>query len=455
MHADMAEDADRLATAAAERLRTGDRDGARHLYRCLLTLHPADWRALQGVGIVAYGAGQPEEALGTLARARIAQPDQPNPLSNLAVVLGSAGRHEAALRHLQDAVAAVPDRAELHYNLGNALERLHRFEEATAAFRRALHLRPGHVEAGWNLGLILLRLGRYSEGWPYYEWRWLRPGMPVERRTIPAWTGERFDGRTLLLYSEQGLGDALQFIRFLPLVQRRGTDIVVECQPELISLLAAQPGAPRIVPRRAPAPQAALQASIASLPTIFGTTLDSLPAAPPYLHAPDGPSPPLPEHGLRVGVVWASSSTDRSCPLPLLASLATVPGVAAVSLQKGPAAAELGGGGVPLPILDMAPHIEDMADTARIVAKLDLVITVDTSVAHLAGALGRPTWLLLPHLADWRWLVEREDSPWYPTMRLFRQWTPGAWNEVVDRVRAALERQTACPPTGTAEPRSP
>lgn len=425
-----------LAAAAAEFQHSGQFGRAWRVYKRLAELDPADWRGLHGMGVVTYRTGRTAPALGLMAWALRASPCQPAALASTGTMLGAVGDREAAARHLAVAVSAAPAVAEYHYNLGNALQRLHRFEAAATAYRRALRLKPDMVEAGWNMGLVLLRLQRFAEGWPYYEWRWRRPGFPTERRHRPTWRGEPLAGRTLLLHSEQGLGDAMQFIRFLPAARASGADIIIECQPELVRLFQAQPGMPLVVPRGSEPPVADAQASIASLPFIAGACTGNLWSG-PYLKAPDGPPTPLPPGKLRVGLVWACSPNDpsRSCPLPLAATLANVPGVVLVSLQKGPAA-ELTGIGVP--ITDFAPQIHDMADTARIVAALDLVVSVDTSVGHLAAAMGRPTWLLLPHLADWRWHTVEDSSPWYPSMRLFRQPAPGDWNSVISHVRTAL-----------------
>ncbi|HYG89647.1 MAG TPA: tetratricopeptide repeat-containing glycosyltransferase family protein [Azospirillum sp.] len=405
----------------------------------------------QMLGALAYRQKRFGLSADFFRQAALLMPGDFKARSNLATALNALGCHGAAAAHLRNVLAAMPELAAAHYNLGNTLQRLHRFDGAAACYQRVLALDPEHVDAHWNLALVLLRMGRFGEGWPEYEWRWRRPGTPVEHRNAPAWDGGPLDGRTLLLVCEQGLGDTIQFARYLPLAAARGGPVILRCQPELRRLLSGFPGVARIITRDEPLPAFDVQSSLMSLPGLFGTSPDTIPNRVPYLPGPDGPGPVLPDGdarkaapggGLRVGVVWGSSPTDpsRSCPLDTLLALGRLPGVRLFSLQKGSHAADLGRTPDAGCIEDLSDRIHDMADTAAIVRQLDLVVTVDTSVAHLAGALGRPTWILLPHLADWRWLVDREDCPWYPTARLFRQTTPGDWGGVFARVLPALEQ---------------
>ncbi|WP_407160585.1 glycosyltransferase family 9 protein [Bradyrhizobium sp. STM 3557] len=298
-----------------------------------------------------------------------------------------------------------------------------------------------------NHSLLLLLSGDLKNGFATYcRWRGL---VESEHRIIgPEWQGDSFVGRTLLLYSEQGVGDALQFIRYLPMVAAKGGTIVLQVQPALVSLLRGLQGV-SVIRRGAALPRFDLQLPLMHLPHVFGTTLDSIPAEIPYLHA----DPEKVEtwrravgdvDALKVGVVWAGSPTHkgdrhRSMSADAILPALIMPGVQLYSLQKEPRAADL-------PVLarlqsnviDLAPELGDFADTAAAISALDLVIAVDTSVAHLAGAMGRPTWTMLPYAPDWRWLRDREDTPWYPGMRLFRQQAPQAWSGVIARVSAEL-----------------
>lgn len=408
------------------------------LCRAVLADHPEEARAHHLLGLVLLQDGQAEAALPSLRRA--AATGDTAALAALATALRSLGHIDEAVKAAQAATRARPDNAELRVNLGNALQEARRFDDAIAAYGAALAQSPDLVAAHVNRGLALLRAGRYAEAWPEYEWRWQRPGVPVHYRRFPAWQGEDLDGRTLLLYLEQGFGDALQFVRYLPRVLRRGGTVVMECASPLERLFAANLPGVTVFRHGTPPPDFDLQASLPSLPAIFRSTLDDLPAPVAYLRAPDdGPTlPPLPRP--RIGLAWAGSAAhagnlQRSLSVTDLADIVARPGRAWVSLQVGPRAAEAAS----LPgITDLSPLIGDFADTAALIEQLDLVVTVDTAVAHLAGALGKPVWILLPWHADWRWLDGREDSPWYPTARLLRQPAPGAWDPVLQRLAQDL-----------------
>jgi hypothetical protein len=271
----------------------------------------------------------------------------------------------------------------------------------------------------------------------------------LQKFSGPEWQGESFAGRRLLLFSEQGIGDALQFIRYLPRVAARGGEIVLQVQPSLVSLLKSLQGV-TVIARGEPLPPLDLQLPLMDLPHVFGTTLDSIPADVPYLHAETTRIETWRRDfrdvaALKVGVVWAGSATHKGDRYRSLAAEAVLPrlvmpGVQLYSLQKEPRPSDAPVlAGLGSDVIDLAPRLGDFADTAAAMAVLDLVISVDTSVVHLAGAMGRPCWVLLPYAQDWRWLRDREDSPWYPSLRLFRQQKPQAWDRVLTRVAAALE----------------
>ena len=379
---------------------------------------------------------------------------------NLGAALREAGRAEQARQVLQQLVADHPQDSTAQAALGDVLADLGQADEAVALLRRAVELDPRRRELREQLGHALLLAGRYDAGWVHYEARRHDPRRlrhrfeAPDRFEQPLWDGRPLQGQTLLLTAEDGLGDTLQFARYAGLAAGREARVVLECQPGLQRLLATAPGVHQVVPRGQALPaEFAAHAPLMSLPGILGTELHSVPADTPYVQAdPDlarrwGDTLSAAGPALNVGLCWRGSerytrNEARSVPLATLASLGELPGVRLLNLQRGPGLAQLED--LPrdpfylLPPLDRGPH--KFADSAALMQHLDLVITCDTSVAHLAGALGRPVWLLLCTTPNWRWLLQREDSPWYPAMRLFRQRRPGDWGGVVDRVRQALCR---------------
>jgi hypothetical protein len=327
------------------------------------------------------------------------------------------------------------------------------WQEMFDAFDRALDVAPDHAGAHWNLAWELLRHGRLSEGWSHYEWRWKWDGFGDRPRGFPQpqWDGACLEGKRILLHAEQGLGDAIQFARYAPLVAARGGRVVLEVPRPLVRLMGSLDGVETVLARGDRLPAFDCHCPLMSLPHVFGTTLETIPSEVPYLSAPRR-APAVAGQGsgrLRsIGLVWAGSpgharDERRSIALDLFAPLTQIEGLRWHSLQKGPAAAALVTPPPGLTIVNLGASIGDFADTAAMVASLDLVISVDTSVAHLAGALGTPVWILVPAKSDWRWLIDRDDSPWYPTARLFRQHTERDWGSVVDQVRHALRNLPA------------
>jgi hypothetical protein len=313
--------------------------------------------------------------------------------------------------------------------------------------------RPNNAELHWNLSLALLSDGRLKEGFDEYEWRWQYDNFPSKRRDFrqPAWAGEAFDGRTLLLHTEQGVGDVLQFLRFLPMIVERkgvGGRIVLECHDTLLSLMEGFPGIDAMIRRFDPPPPFDVHLPLLSAPRVLGIdTLERLPNAVPYLPVPPGPDLPVPEADparLKVGFVFGGNpqfpnDRVRSTRLESWMPLFGIEGVQFFSLQKGDREPELAA--APADVVRLNERLDSFRDTAVALGKLDLVITTCTSVAHLAGALGRPFWVVLSRNADWRWLVGRDDSPWYPSARLFRQAELGDWDGVFARVAAALREE--------------
>jgi tetratricopeptide (TPR) repeat protein len=361
------------------------------------------------------------------------------------------GDVEGALSSYQEALRLDRRLVKARFNLATLLKDHGRFTDALAEFYEVVRLAPDHADAHWNLAVLFLMLGDLGSGWREFSWRFMKSELPPVRKwqDHELWDGSPLNGRTILLYGEQGLGDTLQFVRYAPQVAARGGKVMVEVQsPSLVSLVSGVAGVSQVVPAGEALPQFDLQASLLDLPGIFGTELGSIPAEVPYLHADPALAPGaqalVPRDGsFRVGVVWCGNpnhqnDTNRSVTPEILAPLAGVPGVKFYSLHYGEESADLERKSA-LPLVNLSHAIRDFSDTASLAVELDLVITVDTSMAHLCGGLGLPVWVLIPFIPDWRWLLERDDSPWYPTMRLFRQQSAGEWHDVVLRVRGALE----------------
>ncbi|WP_432808935.1 tetratricopeptide repeat protein [Pantanalinema sp. GBBB05] len=428
---------------------SGQLETAENYLRRVVTLSPQFAQAWGNLGGVVQQRGRVEEAIGYYQQAIALDPLYADAHQNLAVALQEQERLEEAIVHCQQAIALKPQIADLYYNLGFMLRRLNRLEEAIVQYRQAIQRRPDFVEAHKNLGHALLLQGKFPEGFVEYEWRWQQKHWSRRPFTQPEWDGSPLNGKTILLHAEQGFGDTMQFVRYATLVRDRGGRVIVEAQSALLRLLQTAPGIEQLVAQDTPLPAFDVHAPLLSLPRILGTTLDTVPAHIPYFQAPDS-LPHLPisssSSSLKVGITWMGNphhknNRYRSCSLMDFQSLFDLPDIQFYSLQKGEAEAELRNR-PELPVQDLSPHLQDFADTAAAIAQLDLIITIDTSVAHLAGALGKPVWLLLSFAPDWRWMIDREDSPWYPTMRLFRQTAPGDWAGVFDRLKPALIAQT-------------
>lgn len=316
-------------------------------------------------------------------------------------------------------------------------------------YRRALFQCPDNVAARVNLAKLLLLQGDFIAGWHAFEWRWRQPETILRPRPVAGrlWTGEPIEGASILLHAEQGYGDAIQFVRYVPLVAAAGGRVILEVPRPLSRLMRSAAGPVEMIERGEPAPRTAWHCPLMSLPFVFGTTPATIPRTVPYLRAPapeaEAWSSRLRGPGLRIGIVWAGSPAHRndrrrSLPPALLTPLSEIGGATFVSLQK--TEADAFADGLPFPCVNAGAELSDFAVTAGIVDSLDVVVSVDTAVAHLAGALGKPVWILLPFAGEYRWLLDREDSPWYPTARLFRQPAPGDWVSVITRVAQELKR---------------
>jgi tetratricopeptide (TPR) repeat protein len=432
----------------------GRPDEAAICFREALRLCPDSYEAHSNLAAVLQSQGRLDEAVASFQAALRLRPDFAQAHFYLGNALQLQWRLDEAMRCFRESLRLQPEYAEAYNNLGNILKELGRPDEAVAAFSEALRLRPDFPEAHFHLGLTLLLIGRFEQGWAEYEGRRRCLGFKDRAFRRPLWDGAPLGGQPILLYAEQGLGDTLQFVRYASLVQERGGHVVLECPPPLVPLLATCPGINRLVAHGSELPEFAAQASLLSLPGTLGTTLGTIPARVPYLHAD-----PRRRHrwqqelqgasAFNVGIAWQGNPQHphdriRSVPLEQFAPLAQVTGVRLVRLQRGPGSdqlSQLNGGWA---VLDPGKWPEDPAEaweeTAALMSALDLVVTVDTALAHLAGAMAVPVWIALPRIPDWRWLLNREDSPWYPTMRLFRQECPGDWYEVFARIAEALGR---------------
>jgi tetratricopeptide (TPR) repeat protein len=415
-----------------------------------LRLRPDFRLAHNSMGNVLRKLGRPGEAEASYREALRLGPHYPEAHNNLGTALRDLGRLEEAEARYRDALRLRPDYVEAHKNLGAALRDLHRLAEAEASCREALRLKPDDPEAHANLSFVLLLAGRLKEGWQEYEWRLkTKPYKRADGFSAPLWSGETIGNRVILLHAEQGLGDTLQFCRYVPLIATSARTVLV-VQPPLVRLLSRLPGITEIIARGKKLPSYDLHCSLLSVPHLVSTTLDTIPAATPYLAADPALAANWRERlaglpGLRVGLVWAGGKmlegdSRRSITLDSMAPLAQASGVSFISLQKGEPAAQAANPPAAMDLHDFTADLHDFADTAALVDGLDLVISVDTAVAHLAGALGKPVWLLNRFDTDWRWLLDRYDSPWYPTLRQFRQPAPGDWVSVIRSARDALQR---------------
>jgi tetratricopeptide (TPR) repeat protein len=443
-----------LGTALLE---LGKTDEAVASFRQAVQLQPDYGRAYSNLGNAYREQGRLEDAVACCQQALRLEPDSAEAHNTLGAALLNQGKVNEALASFQPAVHLKPGYASAYHNLGAALLEQGRAEEALANFRQAVRHKPDYANAHMSLGMVLLYLGHFAEGWAEYEWRWRTKEFAPRPFPQRRWDGGRLDGKMILLHAEQGLGDSLHFIRYAALVKERGATVVVECQPPLLRFLARCPGVDRLVAAGTPLPPFDVHAPLLSLPLVCGTTLETVPADVPYVFA----DPDLERRwrdelralpGFKVGITWQGNpqhkkDRQRSLPLDQFAPLARVPGVTLVSLQKGPGTEQFREAADRLAVTDLGNRLDEAAgpfmDTAAAMRNLDLVITSDTAVAHLAGALGVPVWVALPFAPDWRWLADRADSPWYPTMRLFRQERPGDWQGVFARLAEALRERVA------------
>jgi tetratricopeptide (TPR) repeat protein len=462
-----------LGVALARQDRFGD---AIRCYQQALRLEPNSPEALCNLGLALEQQGRFEEAMGCYRQAVQIRPNYAEAWNNLGLALERQDNLKEALRCYQQALQSKPNAVEACTNLGNIHWEEGRCDEALACYDQALSWNSELPETHFNRARLRLLQGDWAQGWPEYEWRWKTKECPGWSFPQPHWDGTNLAGRTILLLAEQGLGDTLHFIRYAPLVKRRGGTVIVECQPALIRILSSIEGIDSFVPRGLPLPEFDVHASLLSLPGLFHTTMENLPVTVPYLHtdpgliedwlckmsngsrlvsgtsATTGVGPARqagPTPVFKVGIAWQGNplfigDQRRSIPLVQFAPLAAVPGVQLISLQKGAGSEQLLNIEGEFQVLDLGSQLDEASgafmETAAVMKYLDLVITSDTAIAHLAGALAIPVWVALSIMPDWRWMLRRHDSPWYPTMRLFRQKRRGQWPDVFAQMAEELTK---------------
>ena len=425
---------------------------AKARYRQAIALMPNYVEAHNNLGNLLWKQGQPEQAAAHFEQALAFRPNYAAAHNNLGNVLVGQGQLQQAAARFRQALALRPDLAETHKNLGNVLLSLGNIDEAADHFQRALALRPDHAEAHLGLAVCYLVEGDYERGWATHEGRPSMP-KPAPPHSLPRWTGEPLAGRSLLLLSEQGLGDTLHFVRYARLLKEQGARVVLAAQPALGRLLAAYRDVDEllILGPTDKLPSLDFYLPLLSARYVLRTDAATIPCDVPYLSADPGLTEQWRNElaaidGFKIGIAWQGSRDYRfdrwrSIPLADFAPLAALPGVRLISLQKGFGSEQIAA--VDFPLLDFSGRLDEVAgpfmDTAAVISNLDLVVTANTAIAHLAGALGAPVFLALQFSPDWRWLLGRDDSPWYPTMRLFRQTVFGRWPDVFQRIAAAVQ----------------
>jgi tetratricopeptide (TPR) repeat protein len=437
-----------MAVVLSERRLNSDAIAA---YERALQVRPDFLDALFNIGMLLLDERRADDALIYLEQAVRLAPNHPEAHNNLGLVLADLGRFDEALASCDTSLRFRPLDAKTHMNRGNVFSGLGRMGEAIASYDYALRLKPDYVNAVWNRSLSFLALGDFVRGFAEYESRWQKPETKNRSLPEPRWDGSPLDGKTILLWCEQGMGDMIQFIRYAFELKNRGASVWVECPEPLVSLLVKCPAVDRIIAEGTPLPAGFdCHAPVMSLPSLCRTSLATVPVHVPYLVADPGEVDRWRNElgatlGLKIGITWQGNprhrhDRHRSFSVQRFRHVAQLDGVTVYSLQKGTGIEQLQAVG--FPITDLRGPLDTaggaFCNTAAAIGVLDLVITCDSAVAHLAGALGKPVWMPLSDLSDWRWLREREDSPWYPTMRIFRQPTLGDWATVFERILDAV-----------------
>ncbi|HEY4139466.1 MAG TPA: tetratricopeptide repeat protein, partial [Casimicrobiaceae bacterium] len=448
--------ADAISNRALLAHRGGDLAAAESDYRAVLAQAPDHPLALHYLGVIAYQRGRPSDALPFLERAAQLRPDEPEFHNNLGLAWAEVDRYDDAIAAYQRTLALNPEHATAWNNLGLALTASNRLGDAIESLRKSIALRHDFGQAHWNLALALLAHGEFREGWREYDWRLALPELAARAQmpATPRWNGENIAGKTLLLVAEQGLGDTLQFIRFAKALEARTARVLVHAPSQLRRLLGTVPGVSAVTTTNESFPAHDVHVPLPSVPGLLGVDADTIPSKIPYLRIDDDRDHAVADEiervaagARKIGIAWAGARHNtndrrRSCPLAALARLLSISGVAWFSLQKGDGEEEIASVANASRLIGLDAR-NDFDGTAAMISALDLVISVDTSVAHLAGALGRPTWILLPFSPDWRWRTAGSGSPWYPTVRLFRQHQRGDWAGVAATVVKSLHEWIA------------
>lgn len=458
---------EQLTENAIGLLMKGDPAGSTQLFQEILTKDPTIALAWNNRGLALMNLGHPFDGVLNIDKAIELEPNVPEYYNNRGAALFDLGQPEEAVKAYWAALQINPNFSHSLMNTGNALKYLNKLDEALPFYRKAVVADPNHVDAHLNLSFAELAAGNYEEGWKQFEWRWQTDQMPARGLPIPEWDGESLEGKTIIIYAEQGLGDALQFMRYAPLVKANyGGTVLIEVRSPLTRLAKSLKGIDGVLTYGEKVPDGVdYVVPMMSLPRIMGTTVETIPWGGPYLSADkhrvaiwENKLDEIFPKGPKVGICWAGMSRTsrpaaeavdrrRSTTLNSFGPLALVPGVNWISLQKGPPTEQVQRPPRGMTIADWTDELDDFYDTAALIECLDLVISVDTSVLHLAAAMGKPTWLLSRWDGCWRWLGDRQDSPWYPTLRQFVQTKPHDWvgimEEAANELRARMRPKKA------------
>jgi cytochrome c-type biogenesis protein CcmH/NrfG len=433
-----------------------DLDHAAEVYRAAVSRFPTSVPCLESLGILLARLDQMNDAVACFAAALKLEPQSRRIAFHLGKALVHAEQIDAGIDLLQQVLKIEPANVEVHYELALALRRANRHGDALVAVEKLLEISPNHNEGLGTRALLLLALGDYQRGWREYEHRWNSVSFTGKKRETPPpeWAGEDLTGRTILLYTEQGYGDAIQFIRYVPLLAKRGAKVLLETSLDLLPLFRNVEGLTSAFTPTGHPPKFDFHCPLLSLPGIFQTTRETIPAQVPYLwpaqNLTDEWTPRLVPYAdnLKVGIVWGGNVKPdkyRAAKLEHFAPLAGLPNIKLFTLQKGSAAAQAIKPPPGMNLINFTASISHFGDTAALISHLDLIVTIDTAVAHLAGAMGKRVFTLLPFAPDWRWLPDSKTTPWYPTMKLFRQYAPGNWAEVISRVMAEISLYSPSP----------
>jgi tetratricopeptide (TPR) repeat protein len=434
----------------------GDLQNAKSIFEETLKAQPNNFDALYYLAIVNYQMEDYDETILNIKKALNRNPVNAEANNLFGNVLMVKGEVKEAIISYQKAIEINPYFADAYNNLGMTYMYSTQLDEAIKYFQKAIEINPNFAEAHVNMSFILLLSGKLEQGWKEYEWRWgLEDSFnDLSYSYIPVWDGFDVRERTVLIHAEQGFGDSIQFIRYIPMVATRGANIILDCPKELMSLFKNIEDVTQLILKTDYDDidiDVDVRCPILSLPYIFGTTLDTIPSNVPYLRADLNLIRKWREkiskdnsNATKIGLIWAGSTSKkklrRSYSLSLFSPLLEIENVTFYSLQKGEASKQAKDIPYSMRLIDYTEDINDFSDTAAIIESLDLVISIDTAVAHLTGALGKPVWTLLPFSPDWRWMLNRDDSPWYPTMRLFRQPSQGDWETVIEKVKDELQK---------------